>query len=92
MVTPYALRNLFGVVHRLLDFRAYLRVTLTKSDRSFLSPYSYLINAHVGRMSDVGATVLHFPLRLVIGRVRVCLLGVVETEGVGGVYVTQCQW
>jgi hypothetical protein len=38
LVTPYALRNLFGVVHHLLDRPAYFRVTSTESDRSFSTP------------------------------------------------------
>lgn len=40
LVTPYALRNLFGVVHHLLDRPAYLRVTSTESDLSFPLPNS----------------------------------------------------
>lgn len=38
LVAPHALRNLFGVVHHLLDRPAYLRVTSTESDRSLPSP------------------------------------------------------
>jgi hypothetical protein len=40
LVTPYALRNPFGVVQHLLDYPAYIRVTSTESDRLF--PYLIL--------------------------------------------------
>jgi hypothetical protein len=50
LVTPYALRNPFGLVQHLLDRRAYLRVTLDRIG-SFVAPTQHAFDRSLGASS-----------------------------------------